>query len=932
MIKGNLAVKGARFDGRAQIDDLVLSGRGANDIKQAAQRNILYDDRGGAETYKVRSSSPTPSVASMMSAVQNDPQRFYQDQNTQNFGPPASGVGKQAGSTFNAYQYSNANPSKLAGAAGTAAVLEAMERQKNAAAAAADGMSVSSGSSTHTAVASASQSATKGAGGHGHKIARYWTAPMDQQNAEDVVVIHVCDENRQVSKDFCCKRDILVGHMKYFEKFLKENESGYDDIDISVHCDVEIFEWLMTYIHEQDKPPVLDKSIVVSILISSDFLQMETLVEHCLAHISTNLNETIRLPIDLSCISDKIVNRLAALTHPKTLANTKDRKDKILNKLYKRRVELDFSRKSGARGGIRTIAASLTCCRYCGIVYLDNWVSFMHCKNSPLAIDYRGKLSKRHSPIPQWSLTAYLKNLHVSGMNWDSIYWHVWACCQVFRVKDFIVSAIETERYSIEADGLAISAPELGSGPDSTGTGTGTSSSNAAVPSSSSPTAASSREVAAVPSFSLGSEECSTQPRGQYKLKISPFEQKAAFSQITYTLNPARPPEVLPPQIFELVCTQNKYLLAQANKSIVQKQSQDMVLAAKASNDPKTFNFQAALWGDSDAADGGGADDAEERHRGRSRSPNATRKTKSEKGGALLTSKSASRVSGSGGGGGGGVPGKEPRRSKTDKGKARDKDDSVERRDSGGAKNGARDSSADSDGQSDDDNAGSNSEGEAQGQGPTDVSARRSRSMGPGATAPAALSGAAAKAKDSAAGKDSRKALSGGASGRLMPRTVHNPGELGAMGLCRGNAFLSRQLSMFRVVPPDVVQKVHGSKGSFRGLWLQPHPLQLNPSAFAETFNAIKEKTDVAESKRFEWHMDLLREYDEKRSEKMEAFLGQHRNASESNARSASIVHAVGMVKAASAAAGGPASVATKLNGRDVYYRDRARQPVPTYG
>ena len=78
---------------------------------------------------------------------------------------------------------------------------------------------------------------------------------------------------------------------------------------------------------------------------------MDTLVEHCLVHIANTLNETIRLPIDLSCISDKIINRLAALTHPKTLANTKDRKDKILNKLYKRRVELTSSKERCARWG-----------------------------------------------------------------------------------------------------------------------------------------------------------------------------------------------------------------------------------------------------------------------------------------------------------------------------------------------------------------------------------------------------------------------------------------------------------------------------------------------------------------------------------------------------------------------------------------------------
>ena len=88
--------------------------------------------------------------------------------------------------------------------------------------------------------------------------------------------------------------------MKYFEKFLADNESGYDDIDISVHCDVEIFEWLMNYIHNKvgeecrtatlnlasnspsspNKSATLhiDKSILISILISSEFLQMDSLV------------------------------------------------------------------------------------------------------------------------------------------------------------------------------------------------------------------------------------------------------------------------------------------------------------------------------------------------------------------------------------------------------------------------------------------------------------------------------------------------------------------------------------------------------------------------------------------------------------------------------------------------------------------------------
>ena len=67
-----------------------------------------------------------------------------------------------------------------------------------------------------------------------------------KKNPESIV-IHVFDENRKVNKDFTCEKDLLVNHMKYFEKYLTEATS-VDDIDISVHCDIKIFEWLMRYL------------------------------------------------------------------------------------------------------------------------------------------------------------------------------------------------------------------------------------------------------------------------------------------------------------------------------------------------------------------------------------------------------------------------------------------------------------------------------------------------------------------------------------------------------------------------------------------------------------------------------------------------------------------------------------------------------------
>lgn len=54
-----------------------------------------------------------------------------------------------------------------------------------------------------------------------------------------------------MNKDFRCDKSLLVSNMKYFEKYLSDSKSS-DDIDISVHCDINIFDWLMKYIHKKE--------------------------------------------------------------------------------------------------------------------------------------------------------------------------------------------------------------------------------------------------------------------------------------------------------------------------------------------------------------------------------------------------------------------------------------------------------------------------------------------------------------------------------------------------------------------------------------------------------------------------------------------------------------------------------------------------------
>ena len=118
----------------------------------------------------------------------------------------------------------------------------------------------------------------------------------------------MCDEAKKRTQDFRCDKNLLLSRMKYFEKYLSDQQT-LDDIDISVHCDISIFDWLMQYVH--GLKPAMEIKNAISILISSDFLQMAGLVEESLVYVNENLQEILQLPIDMNCMNSSLVKRLA---------------------------------------------------------------------------------------------------------------------------------------------------------------------------------------------------------------------------------------------------------------------------------------------------------------------------------------------------------------------------------------------------------------------------------------------------------------------------------------------------------------------------------------------------------------------------------------------------------------------------------------------
>ena len=51
-------------------------------------------------------------------------------------------------------------------------------------------------------------------------------------------MIHVLDPLHKKTKDFKCKKEILLREMKYFEKYtgVEDPETTLEDLDISVQC------------------------------------------------------------------------------------------------------------------------------------------------------------------------------------------------------------------------------------------------------------------------------------------------------------------------------------------------------------------------------------------------------------------------------------------------------------------------------------------------------------------------------------------------------------------------------------------------------------------------------------------------------------------------------------------------------------------------
>jgi len=243
------------------------------------------------------------------------------------------------------------------------------------------------------------------------------------------IVIHVCDETKNVKQDFTCPRDLLISEMKYFADYLSSDADKWEDVDISVHCDVHIFDWLIRYVKHgaelNDEKPKLEHSNVISILISSDFLKMEKLVEECIRYCYRNITEIISTPCNMNCINDKLVTRIAKLFTHREVEAIQDRKDKFKSKLFCKKLEELFCPNFVNRD-CQSNASTLFKCIHCEKLIIRKFRSRTECVADRTLIDSRGNLSYSHERDKSWDVNDYLLNLRSSLKTWRNVYWRIW--------------------------------------------------------------------------------------------------------------------------------------------------------------------------------------------------------------------------------------------------------------------------------------------------------------------------------------------------------------------------------------------------------------------------------------------------------------------------------------------------------------------------
>ncbi|CAL7945159.1 unnamed protein product [Xylocopa violacea] len=254
---------------------------------------------------------------------------------------------------------------------------------------------------------------------------------VPKRSTENEVEIHVCDEEKNIKQNFHCPQKLLIQKMRYFADVTAGQK--LEEIDISVHCDIAIFDWLMRWVKKdiikKSEWPVLEINNVIPIMVSASFLQMEPLLESCLQYCHDNIFDILKTSTVLSSLDDNLLTRLVDRFTNQEVEMLKDKKDKIQSKLFcKLIISLAEMMPDNKKGHYSSLATLFKCSK-CGKNIIQSVSNHVPCISSAMKIDNHGNIQSKHVRDLTWTLNDYIITLRTELRSWRKVYWRLWGDC-----------------------------------------------------------------------------------------------------------------------------------------------------------------------------------------------------------------------------------------------------------------------------------------------------------------------------------------------------------------------------------------------------------------------------------------------------------------------------------------------------------------------
>lgn len=265
---------------------------------------------------------------------------------------------------------------------------------------------------------------------------------LNRKILETEVEIHVCDEAKNIKKDFRCPQNLLIQKMCYFGDVTAGQK--LEEMDISVHCDIIIFDWLMRWVKKdiikKCEWPILEANNVIPITVSASFLQMEPLLEQCLIFCHENMTDVLKTPTILTCLNDNIFTKLSNLFTNIDVEKLKDKKDKVQSRLFCKLILSLVDPSPDNKKGHYSSLSSLFKCSKCHKYVIQLMSNTVPCISSSMKIDNKGNIYSKHTRDMTWTLNDYIVNLKNELRTWRKVYWHLWGDCHFITCRQCEIS------------------------------------------------------------------------------------------------------------------------------------------------------------------------------------------------------------------------------------------------------------------------------------------------------------------------------------------------------------------------------------------------------------------------------------------------------------------------------------------------------------